>query len=53
VTTTEVVPNAHKPIRWLDFLAAFRAWLFLAILLITFEIWAHVVYDSSFYLNPF
>src|SRR5580658_6486090 len=53
VATTAVVPDARKPIRWLDFLAAFRAWLFLAILLITFEIWAHVEYDSSFFLNPF
>src|SRR6202043_3900642 len=42
-----------KQIRWLDFLAAFRAWLFLGILLITFEIWAHVEYDSTFFLNPF
>jgi len=46
-------PNVRKQIRWLDLLAAFRAWLFLAILLITFEIWAHVEYDSTFFLNPF
>jgi ribose transport system permease protein len=39
--------------RWLDFLAAFRAWLFLGILLITFEIWARVEYNSTFLLNPF
>src|SRR6202043_2181147 len=42
-----------KQIRWLDFLAAFRAWLFLGILLITFEIWARVEYNSTFFLNPF
>jgi ribose transport system permease protein len=53
VTTTAAVPNVRKQIRWLDFLAAFRAWLFLGILLITFEIWAHAVYDSTFLLNPF
>jgi ribose transport system permease protein len=53
VTTTEAVPNAPRQIRWLDFLAAFRAWLFLGILLITFEIWAHAEYNATFFLNPF
>jgi ribose transport system permease protein len=53
VTTTVAVPQNTKRIRWLDFLAAFRAWLFLGILLITFEIWAHVVYDGTFLFNPF
>jgi len=47
------VTNAPRQIRWLDFLAAFRAWLFLGILLITFEIWAHIEYGSTFFLNPF
>ena len=37
----------------MDFLAAFRAWLFLALLLVTFEVWAHVVYHGTFILNPF
>ena len=53
MTTTEAVPDVTKQIRWLDLLAAFRAWLFLGILLITFEIWAHVVYSSTFLFNPF
>ncbi len=53
VTTTEAVPNPPRQIRWLDFLAAFRAWLFLGILLITFEIWAHAEYNATFFLNPF
>ena len=53
MTTTEAVPDVTKQIRWLDLLAAFRAWLFLGILLITFEIWAHVVYNSTFLFNPF
>ena len=53
MTTTEAVPNVTKQIRWLDFLAAFRAWLFLGILLITFEIWARVEYNATFLLNPF
>ena len=42
----------RKAFRWLAFLAAFRAWLFLAILLATFEIWAHVAYNSTFVFNP-
>jgi ribose transport system permease protein len=53
VTTTEAVPTATKQIRWLDFLASFRAWLFLGILLITFEVWARIAYNSTFFLNPF
>src|ERR1700693_6017120 len=53
VTTTAAVANVTNRMRWLDFLAAFRAWLFLGILLITFEIWAHVEYDSTFFFNPF
>jgi ribose transport system permease protein len=47
------MPTIAQQTRWLDFLAAFRAWLFLAILLITFEVWAHTVYHGSFLLNPF
>jgi ribose transport system permease protein len=47
------MPSVAPQTRWLDLLAAFRAWLFLAVLLITFEVWAHVVYHSSFLLNPF
>jgi ribose transport system permease protein len=53
MTTTEAISNAPRQIRWLDILAAFRAWLFLGILLITFEIWARVEYDTTFLLNPF
>jgi len=47
------MPSVAPQARWLDFLAAFRAWLFLAILLITFEVWAHAVYHDTFLLNPF
>jgi ribose transport system permease protein len=53
VTTTEAVPEPTKQNRWLDFLATFRAWLFLGILLLTFEVWAHLAYNSTFFLNPF
>jgi ribose transport system permease protein len=38
---------------WLIWLAAFRAWIFLAILLVFFEIWARAAYDTSFVLNVF
>jgi ribose transport system permease protein len=36
----------------LAILAAFRAWLFLGILLATFEIWARVAYNAMFVFNP-
>lgn len=52
-TSTEAAPAVTNRIRVLDFLAAFRAWLFLGILLITFEVWARVAYHSTFFLNPF
>ena len=42
----------QKAFRWLALLAAFRAWLFLAILLATFEIWARVAYGGTFVFNP-
>src|SRR3984957_14224093 len=42
----------QKPFRWLALAAAFRAWLFLAILLVTFEIWARLTYGRSFILKP-
>jgi ribose transport system permease protein len=42
----------QKPFRWLTLLAAFRAWLFLAILLVTFEIWARLTYGGTFVFNP-
>ena len=44
--------EARKPFRWLALLAAFRAWLFLAVLLAAFEIWARVVYGGTFVFNP-
>src|SRR3984957_332177 len=42
----------QKPFRWLALAAAFRAWLFLAILLVTFEIWARLTYGGTFIFNP-
>src|SRR5580692_12880978 len=42
----------QKPFRWLPILAAFRAWLFLAILLVTFELWARLTYGGTFVFNP-
>jgi ribose transport system permease protein len=42
----------QKPFRWLTLLAAFRAWLFLAVLLVTFEVWARLTYGGTFIFNP-
>ena len=53
VTSAAVAPTEQKQASWLDFLATFRAWLFLAILLVTFEIWARAAYNTTFLFNPF
>src|SRR5258708_29202085 len=34
-------------------LASARAWIFLIVLAIGFEVWAHFAYHTSFVLNPF
>src|SRR4029077_17114818 len=33
--------------------ASMRAWIFLAFLLVGFEVWAQLVYHATFLLNPF
>ena len=43
----------QKAYRWLALLAAFRAWLFLAILLVVFELWAECVYHRTFLFTAF
>jgi len=40
----------QKVYRWLALLAAFRAWLFLAILLVVFELWAECVISSNVFI---
>lgn len=34
-------------------LASARAWIFLIVLVVGFEVWAHIAYHTSFLLNPF
>ena len=46
-------PRPSGPPRWLLWIAATRAWLFLALLLIVFEIWARVSYGASFVLSSY
>src|ERR1700680_989542 len=43
----------QKVDRWLALLAAFRAWLFLAILLVVFALWAECVYHRTFLFTAF
>ena len=38
---------------WLAWLAALRAWLFLAILAVFFEVWARIAYGTTFFGNGF
>ena len=42
-----------SPRRWLVWIAATRAWLFLALLLIVFETWSRVSYGASFVLSSY
>lgn len=53
VTSAVAAPTDKNQARWLDFLASFRAWLFLAVLVVTFEIWARAAYSTTFLFNPF
>ena len=39
--------------RWVLWVAAMRAWLFLALLLVVFEIWARVSYGASFVFSSY
>ncbi|HET9378177.1 MAG TPA: hypothetical protein VFO40_24630, partial [Chthoniobacterales bacterium] len=34
-------------------LASARAWIFLIVLIVGFEVWAHFAYHTTFVLNPF
>ncbi len=38
---------------WIAWLAASRAWLFLAVLVLAFEIWSRLVFGASFIINLF
>ena len=51
VATTAPSPRPRKA-AWVASLAAARAWLFLAALIIAFEIWSQVSFGASFILNP-
>jgi ribose transport system permease protein len=63
VSETEVQPEAghiapqadHADMvqSWLQRVASLRAWLFLATLIIGFEIWARVAFDGTFIFSPF
>lgn len=44
---------APGPNRLFATLSAFRAWLFLIVLVVVFEAWAQSIYHASFVLNPF
>src|SRR6478736_3285985 len=48
-----LVGGDQKAYRWLALLATFRAWLFLAILLIVFELWAECIYHRTFLFTAF
>ena len=54
--STHVAPqadHAERALNWMQRIANLRAWLFLAALIIGFEIWARVSFGGTFILNPF
>jgi len=46
-----ITGSERKPSAWLGFLAGAWSWLFLIFMTVFFEVWARMVYDSSFILN--
>jgi ribose transport system permease protein len=63
ISETEVQPDGghispqadHADIAqsWLQRIASLRAWLFLAALIIGFEVWARMAFNGTFIFNPF
>ena len=51
--TLPVTEVDEDRISWLTWLAAARAWLFLGILFLAFEVWAQLAYRTTFLFNPF
>jgi ribose transport system permease protein len=42
-----------QPAAWIAWVASARAWLFLALLIIGFEVWSEVSFQATFIANPF
>ncbi len=51
--TTISAPQPPREAAWIAWLAASRAWLFLALLLIGFEVWSQVAFGATFIANPY
>jgi ribose transport system permease protein len=51
--STTALSRPAAPARWLAAIAAARAWLFLVVLIIGFEIWAEAAFGASFVGNLF
>jgi ribose transport system permease protein len=47
------VPSPPGEAAWLAWLAASRAWLFLAILIVGFEVWSRLAFGASFVVNAY
>lgn len=45
--------HSERALNWMQRIANLRAWLFLAALIVGFEIWARVSFGGTFILNPF
>jgi ribose transport system permease protein len=53
VSSTVVHRSPGRQAAWLAWLASARAWLFLAVLIVAFEVWAESADDITFIANPF
>ena len=53
LTGTRTPRGPGHPSRWLVWIASMRAWLFLVLLLIVFEVWSRVSYGASFVLSSY
>jgi predicted ABC-type sugar transport system permease subunit len=52
-TSTRVAPGSSRGRRTLAVLASARAWIFLFLLLIVFEVWSQIAYHSTFVFSIF
>jgi len=50
---TASVRSPDQPAAWLGWVASARAWLFLAFLIIAFEIWSQASFQATFLANPY
>ncbi|GAB0113589.1 ABC transporter permease subunit [Acidisoma sp. C75] len=51
--SARATPGSPGARRWISALASARAWIFLILLVIVFEIWSRIAYGTTFIFSPF